>query len=185
MPPTLVTLPLESLCSIAEHLPKRSLNSLVWSNRFLYHLLLRSLYEHANAELRFEWPQEAPWIGTARQVKLCLAAGFDPSHVLRLHQKTLLHNGGRWGWDEDFLQVLLDYGADVNARDQDDYTPLHFFFTVREGVPIEPGASVAGWGRRKRRYSLDEEVASLCRLTRSMRGYNTGVGGSWSGPDYA
>jgi ankyrin repeat protein len=160
-PVTLLTLLPEIVYSIAEHLPPAALNALVRSNRSLYHLLLRSLYTRAVTELRFDWKSEMPWWGTARQLELCLAAGLDPSKVNDPYEQTLLHRA--WHREGEVVQVLLDYGADVNARDKYEYTPLHFFSRYHE-VPLsnlrlllQRGADVnAGtrWGKRPLHYAV-------------------------------
>src|SRR5207249_2907836 len=53
-----------------------------------------------------------------------LELGVDPN--LRSGQKseTALHVAAKYGCGPDALQLLLDHGADLNAKDVEDHTPL-------------------------------------------------------------
>jgi ankyrin repeat protein len=141
-PSTLVTMAPELLLSIAEHLPLHDLQALIRCNRLLYHLLLRILYQRAVAAI-LEFNRDPfynsygrngrPWLGNARQVTLCLAAGLDVNAIVYFHWTyTRLHiAAGRWGnndtWEEEeeVMRLLLAHGADVNAVAVGGQSPLH------------------------------------------------------------
>lgn len=54
--------------------------------------------------------------------KLLLAAGANVN-AARDNGQTALHGAAQWGWNA-FVQFLADNGADLNARDKDQITPL-------------------------------------------------------------
>jgi ankyrin repeat protein len=156
-PPTLITIAPELLLSIAEYLPLHALQALVRCNRLLYHLLLGFLYKRAiPAGPIFkccDWDWEClladengwkgrPWLGNARQVTLCLAAGMDVHMKFHCRETyTRLHLAARNRWDcfwpgrgskyksaqeeEEVMRILLAHGADVNTATESGRSPLH------------------------------------------------------------
>jgi ankyrin repeat protein len=145
-PPTLITIAPELVLAIAEHLPLHGLQALVRCNRLLYHLLLRVLYQRAvDARLEFNCDngtclvytkkgrKGCPWLGNARQVTLCLAAGLDVNASVYCHGTyTRLHiaaakwgNNDTWEEEEEVMRLLLAHGADVNAVATGGESPLH------------------------------------------------------------
>jgi ankyrin repeat protein len=139
MPPTLDTIVPELLLDIAEYLPVRDLQALIRCNRLLYNLLLHSLYKQAVAfapltpEAHLHrgfmpntW-KNYPWLGNARQLALCLAAGLDKDMIIGSSGATLLHRTAfRAQIDTlDVMRLLLAHRAEVNVKDLIGMTPLH------------------------------------------------------------
>ena len=62
--------------------------------------------------------------GEAHAVLAMLEAGCDPNAVMDERQRTPLHLASMWGKDET-VELLLEHGADVTARDSGDACPLH------------------------------------------------------------
>jgi ankyrin repeat protein len=150
MPSTFNTIAPELLFAIAEYLPLDALQALIRCNRFLYHLLLQSLYKRAIAAVpalrcktmcyaRFGMcgmSKGCPWMGDARQVALSLAAGLDVNRIVDCIDCTRLHIAARrlakvqycnirHHSELEVLRLLLEHGADVHAKTRSGETPLH------------------------------------------------------------
>ncbi|KAA8893845.1 ankyrin repeat-containing domain protein [Sphaerosporella brunnea] len=147
---TLNTIPPELMLTIAEHLPLLDLHALVRTDHALYRLLLRSLYKRALAiatpitidvDNPFNHWRNSPWMGNARQVTLSLAAGMDPNMRIGFGGITRLHlAASRWYLSEEVevMELLLARGADVDARDGTNRTPLHAASEVHTIEPDRP-----------------------------------------------
>lgn len=61
---------------------------------------------------------------SAEQIAACLRSGVDPDNPDNLGQ-TLLHLAARYATDAAVIATLVEFGADLNARDSDAATPLH------------------------------------------------------------
>jgi len=46
-------------------------------------------------------------------------------HTERFDGETALHMAAKWG-DAESIKVLVDGGADINKRGEEDFTPLHY-----------------------------------------------------------
>ena len=83
-----------------------------------------------------QWPTEEFFQeATAADVRSCLDAGADPRAVNH-GGGSALHAATSASAEPDFIRVLLDAGADVNARDTHDETPLTRAFAAAE--PVNP-----------------------------------------------
>lgn len=63
--------------------------------------------------------------GSARMIERLLEAGVDANAVLAETLETVLHLTAKTG-NPDAVQALIDHGADVNAKQVRQYTPLMF-----------------------------------------------------------
>jgi ankyrin repeat protein len=70
----------------------------------------------------------ASFFGHLEAVRLLLARGAEPNSASRNEMKVMpLHSAAATGDPEaryEIAKLLLEHGADSNARQQDDYTPL-------------------------------------------------------------
>ncbi len=86
----------------------------------------------------------AAW-GKVKAVERMIALGADIHHKA-YYKMTPLHYSFYWRAQPDAARVLLEHGADVNARSRDGYTPLNFATQKgsKEGVALllEKGAKI-------------------------------------------
>lgn len=98
-----------------------------------------------------ELPDLEPWVqtilfGTSMDLKHLLDDGFDPNSATKSGGTTALMLAAP---DADKMKILLDHGADVNARAKSKYSALMVAAAYREGTPamkllLRHGADVTG-----------------------------------------
>eukprot|EP00949_MAST-11_sp_MAST-11-sp1_P000200 g200.t1 len=82
----------------------------------------------------------AAWFGAIEPMELLLAIGADPNHVSTFgKQRTALHLAAENGQQQAIL-ILLKWGADINAQDEEQNTPL--MLASRGGHPEAVSALV-------------------------------------------
>lgn len=125
---SLLGLPDELLLCIASHLSSlRDINSMVKTNRHLYHSLNRLLYELSIEKCeQFTLPWCA-WHGSLNHVLVHLEMGAS-SLDEALYAATV-------GWHYEIMEALVQSGANVNARMRNGFTPLHAAACVNPFVP--------------------------------------------------
>jgi ankyrin repeat protein len=96
--------------------------------------VVRYLIDHgARVDLIFaDYPEELHWshplLMMGDLVRLDLFLEIAPRHVTAYSDdrgKTLLHHAAEWGWVAP-VRLLVEKGANVNARDSSDRTPLSY-----------------------------------------------------------
>ena len=68
---------------------------------------------------------EAAHGGTASEVKAALSAGADPGTRDKGFSRTPLHYAAQFNGNSAVITALIEAGADLRARIEDGWTPLH------------------------------------------------------------
>lgn len=82
----------------------------IYSGNQIYYWNSKSFYEKA----------------TPKDITNCLEAGADLGARLDVEESTPLHLAARHSKDPTVIKALLNAGADLNARNKSNATPLHF-----------------------------------------------------------
>ncbi|KAK0707798.1 ankyrin repeat-containing domain protein [Lasiosphaeris hirsuta] len=91
-----------------------------------------------NAENEVARPAFHSWLYedcTLESAQLMIKHGADPKIMNKLSNWTALHHFAWKGDDPTVLELLLEHGADINAKDDFDTSPLHTLLRRRE-VPL-------------------------------------------------
>lgn len=145
-PSPLEQLPLELLLLITEHLPPRSLDAFLRTNRHFAQLLTPSFYNLAiEQEKKYCSDQPHKWIpmlslavsmGNYPLAKFLLGKGVDVNIEDKgMNKEIPIHYAARaHHHDPRVLELLIENGADIERRDWDLRTPLHY--ATRESAMI-------------------------------------------------